>query len=56
MGSSCITQGDQLSALQPPRGVVLGRWEGEARGRGYVDIRMHIADSLCYTAGTNTTL
>ena len=51
MESSCIAQGDQLHALQPPRG-----WEGDARGRGYGDIRMHIADSLCDTAETNTTL
>ena len=26
------------------------------RGRGYGDICIHIADSLCYTAETNTTL
>ena len=30
--------------------------EGDARGRGYRDIRMHTADSLCYTAETSTTL
>ena len=28
-------------------------WEGDARGRGYGDICIHIADSLCYTAATN---
>ena len=50
MGSSHIAQGDQLGALWPFRG------EGDARGRGYGDIRMHIADSLCYTAETNTPL
>ena len=33
-----------------------GGWKGDARGRGYGDIRMHIADSLSYTAGSNTTL
>ena len=52
--SSRIAQGDQLSALCPPRGVAQGGWGGDARGRGYGDICMHIADSLCYTAATNT--
>ena len=33
-----------------------GGWEGEARGRGYGDICICIADSLCYTAETNTPL
>ena len=33
-----------------------GRREGDARGRGNGDIRMHMADSLGYTAATNTTL
>ena len=33
-----------------------GGWEGDARGRGYGDIRICIADSLCYTAETNTPL
>ena len=56
MGSSCVAEGDQLSALWPPKGVGLGGWEGYARGRGYGDICMHIADSLCYIAETNTTL
>ena len=56
MGSSCIAQGDQLGALQPPRGAGQGGWEGDTRGRVYKDIRMHIADSLCYTAETNTAL
>ena len=28
-------------------------WEGDAKGRGYGDICIHIADSLCYTAETN---
>ena len=56
MGSSRIAQGDQLGALQPPRGVGYGGWEGDARGRGYRDICMHIADSLCYTAETITPL
>ena len=30
--------------------------EGDARGRGYVDVCIRIADSLCYTAETNTPL
>ena len=54
MGSSHIAQGDQLGALCPPRGVGKGGWERDARGRRYGDIC--IADSLCYTAETNTTL
>ena len=56
MGSSCIAQGDQLGALRPPRGVGYGGWEGDARGREYGDICICIADSLCYTAATNTTM
>ena len=31
-------------------------WEGDARGRAYGDICIHIADSLCYKAETNTPL
>ena len=31
-------------------------WEGDKRGRAYGDICIHIADSLCYTAETNTPL
>ena len=53
MGSSCIAQGDQLGALWPPRGVGWGGWEGDARGKRYGDVRICIADSLCYTAETN---
>ena len=34
----------------------LAGWEGDTKGRGYGDICIHIADSLCYTAETNTTL
>ena len=34
----------------------LDGWEGDARGRGYGDICIHIAGSLFYTAETNTTL
>ena len=56
MGSCRIAQGDQLGALWPPRGVGYGGWEGDARGRGYGDIHMRMADSLCCTAETNTTL
>ena len=33
-----------------------GGWEGDSRGRGFGDICIHIADSLCYTAETNTSL
>ena len=29
-----------------------GGWEGGSRGRGYGDIRIHIADSLCCTTET----
>ena len=56
MGSSRIAQGDQLGAFCPPRRVGKGGWEGDARGRGYRDTRMYIADSLCYTAEANTPL
>ena len=56
MGSSCTAQGDELSALWPPRGVGYGGWEGDARERGYGDICIHTAYSLCYTAETNTTM
>ena len=55
MGRSCIAQGDHLGALWQPRGVGLGGWEGDARGQRYGDICIHIVDSLCYTAETNTT-
>ena len=51
-----IAQGDQLSALSPPRGVGDGEWEGDARGKRYGDICICIADSLCYKAETNTPL
>ena len=34
----------------------IGGWEGEARGKRYGDICICIADSLCYTAETNTPL
>ena len=56
MGSSRIAQGDQLGALCPHRGVGYGGWEGDARGRRYVDICICRADSLCYKAETNTPL
>ena len=56
MGSSSKAQGDQLGALFLPRGVGKGGWEGDTRGRGYGDICIRIADSLCYTAETNTPL
>ena len=56
MGSGCRAQGDQLGVLCPPRGVVKGAWEGDARGMGYGYICIRIADSLCYKAGTNTPL
>ena len=31
----------------------MGEWEGGSRERGYGDICMHTADSLCCTAETN---
>ena len=37
----------------------LDGWDGErgsSSGRRYVDICLHVADSLCYTAEINTTL
>ena len=58
MGSSRIAQGDQLSVLCDH----LEGWdregvrEGDAKGKRYGDISIPIADSLCYTAETNTTL
>ena len=33
-----------------------GAREGDTRGRGYGDICIHIAESLCYRAESNTTL
>ena len=33
-----------------------GEWEGDARGSGFGDICIRMADSLCYTAETNTPL
>ena len=56
MGSIRIAQGDQLGAICSPRGVGYRGWEGDARGRRYGDIGIRIADSLCYTAATNTTV
>ena len=57
VGSSRIAQGDQLDALCLPRGWDReGGREGDARGRRYGDICICIADSLCYTAATNTSL
>ena len=56
MGSSHIAQGDQLGDLWPLRVVGYEGWEGDARARGYGDICVCIADSLCYEAGTNTPL
>ena len=47
---------DHLGALCPPRRVGYGGWEGDASGKGYEDILMHIADSLCYIAEARTTL
>ena len=45
-----------MLSLQLLRGVGQGGWEGGSRGRGYGDICMHMADSLCYTAEANTAL
>ena len=36
--------------------VHLEGWEGDARGRRYGNVCIYIADSLCYTAETNTPL
>ena len=33
-----------------------GGWEGGSRGRGYIFIYIHMADSFYCTAETNTTL
>ena len=54
--TALLAQGDQLRALSPRRGVGYGGWEGDARGRVYGDICIRIADSLFYTAATNTTM
>ena len=56
MGSSSVAQGDQLGALRRLRGVGWGGWEGGSRGRGYGDMCMHMADSLCCAIETNTIL
>ena len=56
MGSKHIAQGDQLGDLWSPRGVGYRGCEGNTRGSGYEGIYIHIADSLCYTAETNTPL
>ena len=55
MGSSRIAQGDQLVHCDHPEGWDReGGKEGDARGKRYGDICIYIADSLCYTAETNT--
>ena len=36
--------------------VMEGGREGDARGKGYGDICIRIADSLCYKAEANTAL
>ena len=46
---------DHLEGWDREGGREVGR-EGDERGRGYGNICIHIADSLCYTAETNTTL
>ena len=53
MGGSCIAQRAQVGALSS-RGVGWGRGGREAQEGG--DICIHIADSYCCTAETNTTL
>ena len=55
-GKQPMTEGEELGALCPPRGVGQGGWKGDSRGRRYEDICICIADSLCYTAETNTPL
>ena len=32
----------------------LGGWEGGSRGRGYGDVCLHMADSLCCATETNS--
>ena len=57
MGSSRIAQGDQLCALCPPRGWDReGGRETQEGGDMGIHVCIYIADSLCYTAATNTTL
>ena len=55
MGSSRIAQGDEPGACDHLEGWEGGK-EGDARGRGYEDICICMADSLCYKAETNTSL
>ena len=52
MGSCCVTQGAQLSALWWPRGVHEGGGGREAREGRHLCIA--IADSHCRTTATNT--
>ena len=57
MGSSRIAQGDQLGACDHLEGWDReGGREGDARGKRYGDICIHITDSLCHKAETNTPL
>ena len=53
MGGSCIVQGPQVGAPSP-WGVGWGRGGRETQEGG--DICIHIADSHCCTAETNTAL
>ena len=54
VGSCCITQGAQLSALWQPRGVGWGGAGREVQEGG--DMYILMADSCCCMAETNTTL
>ena len=56
MGSSSIAQRDRFGALRWPRGVGWGGSEGDSKARGYGDMCMHMADSLCHATEINTVL
>ena len=55
-GKQPHSTGDQFGALCPTRQVGQGGWEGDIREKRYGDICLYIADSLYYTAETNTLL
>ena len=47
MRTCCAVQETLLGAVWQPK------WEGNPKKRGYI---IYVADSLCHTAETNTTL
>ena len=53
-GACCIAQGTQLGTLLCTRGVGWGAGGREGQEGG--DVGIHIVDSLCCTAETNTIL